>query len=140
MKTNMLGITVVSLLATTLAVAPIQGFAQEKPKEKPAASENKDVPKGEKKEGNIPFHGKLGAVDKTAKTITVGKRTFQITSDSKLSKGGKPATLDDAVVGEEVSGNYQTSDAGKWSVKTVRFGPKPGGETKKATSAKREKK
>ncbi len=139
MKTNMLGIAVVSLLAATIAVAPTQGFAQEKKQEKPATTEKKDVPKGEKKAGHIPFHGKLGAVDNNAKTITVGERSFQITSETKLSKGGKPATLDDAAVGEEVSGNYQKSDDGKLSAKSVRFGPKPGGEAKKADDAKKEK-
>ena len=139
MKTNLLGIAAISLVATMVAVSPARGFAQEKKNEKTSAAEKKSPPKGEKKEGRGPFHGKLGAVDKGAKTITVGERTFQITSDSKLSKGGKPATLDDAVVGEEVSGNYQKSDDGKLNARTVRFGPKPGDEEKKPAGAKKEK-
>ena len=139
MKTNLLGIVTISLLAAMAAMSPSRGFAQEKPNEKTSAAEKKSQPKGEKKEGRGPFHGKLAAVDKKAKTITVGERTFQITSDSKLSKGGKPATLDDAVVGEEVSGNYQKSDDDKLNARTVRFGPKPGDENKKAAGAKKEK-
>ena len=139
MKTNLFGLAIVGLLATFLATTPSSVFAQEKQNEKPNSAEKKSPPAGEKKEGRVPFHGKLGAVDKTAKTITVGERTFQITSESKLSKGGKPATLDDAVVGEEVGGNYQKSDDGKLNAKTVRFGAKPEGESKKAAGAKKEK-
>lgn len=139
MKTNMPGFALVSLLAAGLALAPTQGFAEEKKPEKAGAAEKKSAPKGEKKEGRIPFHGKLAAVDKNAKTITVGERTFQITSETKLSKSGKPATLDDGVVGEEVAGNYQKADDGKLHAKSVRFGAKPEGEGKKAGGGKKEK-
>ena len=138
MKTKMLGVALFSLLAAALALAPTHAFAQEKKPEK-AATEKKEPSKGEKKEGRIPFHGKLVAVDKTAKTITVGERTFQITSESKLSKAGKPATLDDAAVGDEVSGNYQKADDGKLHAKSVRFGPKPEGDAKKPANSKKHK-
>jgi hypothetical protein len=138
MKTNLFRIAVVSLIATLAAAAPIRALAQDATKEKPAAAEKKDVPKGAKKTAkNPPFHGKLTAVDKKAMTITVGERTFQITSDSKLSKGGKPATLADAVVGEEVGGNYQKGDDGKLKAGTVRFGAKPEGDAKKSGDAKK---
>ena len=139
MKTNMLKIIVVSLVATLITAVTPRGSAQETQKESPAAAEKKASPKAEKKDARIPFHGKLAAVDKKDKTITVGERTFQITADSKLSKGGKPATLDDAVVGEEVGGNYQKGSDGKLKVGTVRFGPKHEGEAKKSGDAKKRK-
>lgn len=135
----MLGITAISLLAVIIAMAPSLGFTQEKKQENPAPPEKQLAPKGEKKANPIPFSGKLGSVDKIAKTITVGERVFQITSQTKLSKAGKPATLEDAVVGEEVGGSYQKSEEGKLNAKTVRFGPKPNGEAKKAAGAKKEK-
>src|SRR5206468_6545155 len=97
---------------------------------KPAA-EKKPTPSGtdsEKAPKAGPFHGKLVAVDSAAKTITVGKRTFQITSETKLKKDGKPATLDAGVVGEVVSGYVKTSPEGKLMATTVTFGPKPVGE------------
>ena len=53
-----------------------------------------------KKKTAHPFHGNLAAVDKTAKTIKVGESIYQITSETKIIKDGKPATLDDGVVGE----------------------------------------
>jgi hypothetical protein len=113
-----------SLLAVAIAGVPAKALGQEKKKDKPAA-EKKEPVKGEKKKGGLPFRGKLGAVDKSAKTIKVGERVFQITSDTRLTKAGKPVTLDDGVVGEEVGIYYHQTDNGKWVAQTVRFGPKP---------------
>ena len=78
-----------------------------------------------------PFHGKLAAVDKTAKTITVGKRTFQITAETKINKAGQPATLNDGVVGEVASGYVKPTEDGKWLATTINFGPKPADKAKK---------
>ena len=78
-----------------------------------------------KKPSAGPFHGKLGAVHLEAKTIQVGKRTFHITGETKLYKGGKPATLAEAVVGEVVSGYVKPTDDGKLWATTVNLGPKP---------------
>jgi hypothetical protein len=73
------------------------------------------------------FRGTLAAVDSTAKTITVDNKTekgrvFQITSDTKIMKAGKPATLSDAVVGDPVSGSYVTGADGKMTAAMVSFG------------------
>jgi len=101
---------------------------------KPAA-ETQESSKSEKKPAAGPFHGKLAAVDQTAKSITVGKRTFLITSDTKIKKSGKPATLQDGVVDEEVSGYVKPNDAGKLVATTVNFGPKPKSTEKKSDSS-----
>ena len=70
-----------------------------------AAAETK--PK-KSKSAATAFHGKISAVDKVAKTITLeGKekgRTILITAATKIKKTGKPATFSDATVGEEVGG------------------------------------
>jgi len=126
MKKNILRIVVFSLLTATIAVAPTQTLAQEK-KDKPVA-EKKDTLKGDRG----PFRGKVGAVDKQAKTIKVGERTFQITSDTKIKKDGKPATLDAGVVGEPISGYFIKGNDGKLVAKTVNLGLKPEGEAKGA--------
>lgn len=141
MKNTMPKIALVGLLASAVVGAPNHGFAQDNKKEKPAI-EKKEAPKSENKKGRGPFNGKISAVDKIAKTITVGERIFQITSETKLMKGGKPATLDDAAVGEAIGGNFQKGDDGKLNAKTVHLGPKPQaeGEAKKAADAKKEKK
>ena len=57
-------------------------------------------------------------------TLTVGKLTLQVTSDTKITKDGKPATLADGVVGEPVSGAYQKTADGKLNATTIHFGAK----------------
>ena len=71
-----------------------------------------------------PFHGQLDAVDKIAKTVKVGERTFQVTSETRITKSGKPATLDDAKIGEEVAGAYKQADGGRLELRSLRLGPK----------------
>ena len=83
---------------------------------------------GHNKSGVLPFHGKLKAVDTVADTISVGTRTFQITSETIIMKNGKPATLADGVVGDETGGAYKKTDDGKLVVTKLRFGPKPAPE------------
>lgn len=125
--TSILSLGTASLLALAFCAAPLPISAQTT--NKPAASkkpatETQEPAKSEKKPSAGPFHGKLAAVDQSAKTITVGKRTFLITSESKIKKDGKPALLQDGVVGEEVSGYVKPNDAGKLVATTVNFGPK----------------
>ena len=121
-----------SLLGLAIAGLPVQSLAQTT--NKPAAEKKE---KAAKKPSAGPFHGKLAALDKAAKTITVGKRTFQITSETKIIKAGKPATLEDGVVDETVSGYVQPTEDGKLVATKVTFGPKAenkGGEKKKAST------
>lgn len=138
MTKSILRVFVMSLLAVAIAGVPAKALGQEK-KDQPAA-EKKEPVKGEKKKGGTPFRGKLDAVDKTAKTIKVGERVFQVTSDTRIMKAGKPATLDDGVVGEEVGGNYTQADDGKLMARSVRFGPKPEAKAEGAPAPKEEKK
>lgn len=83
----------------------------------------------EKKEARVratPFRGKIVSIDKQAKTLTVGERVFQITSDTKIVKAGKTATLDDANTGEDVGGAYRETADKKLQAVSVRLGAKPG--------------
>lgn len=120
---NILRIAVLGLLAGAIAAAPTQ--AQEKKEQ--SAAEKKATPQAER---GIPFHGKVTALDKAAKTVTVGERVFLVTSETRIRKLGKPATLDDGMVGEEVGGTYVKGDNGKLTARSLRFGPKPEGATK----------
>ena len=135
LRTGLAGLLVLALTASpTLLLG--QTNTNKAPVEKKAAV--KDA--AEKKPVAGPFHGKLAALDKTAKTITVGKRTFQVTSETKIHKAGKPATFEEGVVGEEVSGYVKPTDDGKLVATTVNFGPKV--ETKgsdKTAEKKKEK-
>jgi hypothetical protein len=90
--------------------------------DKKAAGAKKDT--AAKKKAAHPFHGKLAAVDKVAKTIKVGESIYQITSETKITKAGKSATLADGVVDEPVSGYVKPAGDGKMTATTVRFGAK----------------
>jgi hypothetical protein len=129
MTKSILKLSLLGLLAIAVVGRPVQLHAQT------------DTPAPEKKARTVmPFHGKLKAVDSTAKTISIGERTFQITSDTKIFKGEKPATLADAVVGENAGGSYKKTQDGKLDVLMVHFGPKPEGDTaaKPKKAAKKE--
>ena len=75
--------------------------------------------------------GKVSAVDTTAATVTVGKTTVNITSETKITKDGKPATLADITVGEKIGGAYKKDEAGKMNAVSIRIGEKPEKEGKK---------
>ena len=118
MTKTILTLSILSLLAIAVRALPGQVSAQAI--DKPAAQKVES-----RKPGATPFHGKLKAVDIAARTITVGERTIQITSDTKIFKAGQPAALEDGVVGEEVGGAYRKTADGKLDATMVRFGPKP---------------
>jgi hypothetical protein len=123
--------TLAGLLAAVVLGMPVRVSAQDKPTEKPVPS----APAAGATAKAVPFKGKISVVDKAAKTITLddkNKRVFLITSETKMMKGDKPATLDDGVVGELVTGSYHKGDDGKLSAKSVYFGGKPSeGDAKK---------
>lgn len=112
-KFTLLGLTALALAALPLQAAESATAADGKAKttESGTATTNRAT----------PFRGKLAS--KTATTITVGTRTFEINAETKLQKDGKTVTLADAVVGDEVGGSYVQAD-GKLVAKMVRFGPK----------------
>jgi predicted membrane-bound mannosyltransferase len=66
--------------------------------------------------------GALEAVDNVNKTITVGKKTYQITSQTIIFKDGKYAILGDAAVGESATVTYKKEADGTLSAATVHFG------------------
>jgi hypothetical protein len=82
----------------------------------------------------LPFHGKLAEVDTNAMTLTVGKHVIATTSETKVFKDGKPATLSEGVIGENVSGAYIKNEDGTWDAVTVHFGTNPGAKKKKESA------
>lgn len=119
-------LTLATILAALVVGVPLTMSAQDKAPA-PSAPDTSTKPKA------IPFRGKLAEVDKVNKTITLDektKRVFQITSETKITKAGKPATLDDGVVGEDVGGQYTKGADGKLTAKSVRFGPRAAAPTK----------
>jgi hypothetical protein len=118
-----------ALLTTALLCARLALPAQDT--KAPSAKQHSEKKEGAKKPIAGPFHGKLKAMDKAAKTITVGNRTFHITSDTVINKAGKPATLNEAVIGEEVSGYVKPNDQGNLVATKLNIGPKVEPKAKK---------
>lgn len=99
---------VLSLLAAAIVAAPTVVSAASKKSDKAAAADSAKHAKA------VPFRGTVKAVDKLAKTVTLaGKdhdRLLQVTSDTRFTKGGKPAILEDVAEGANVTGAYKDID------------------------------
>ncbi len=128
MKRTILKITTLSLFAAVLLAVPM--FASAAESTNAAAKSGSENTAPHKKHDILPFHGKIKAVDTKAMTLTVGERTFAITSETKITKDNLPATLSDGVVGEMVGGAYKKSTDGKLDATTINFGQKSDGDNK----------
>lgn len=126
-----LGIALAGIPATVCAQASTNApIAEKKAATQKKTAAKKSAPK------SLPFNGKVKAIDNTAKTLSVGNETFQITSETKITKLGKPATLSDGAEGDQVAGSYHKDADGKLDATTVRFGPKPQAESKNTKTNK----
>jgi len=112
MKKN---IAFIALAAAALLAAPAITRAQDATTPAPAApAHNKH---------GLPFKGKIAAVDATAMTVTVGTQVYNITSETKITKDGKPATLADFAVGDMVGG-YAKKNGDKLDATVLHSGGK----------------
>ena len=143
MKPQSLELFVCLVVANAVLALPLSARAQSNPKsvlpekkapsastptapvpEKKSTTVGKEEAKKKQPQSAGPFRGKLAALDKSAKTITVGKRTFHITSETKILRSDKPATLEDSILGEMVSGGFKLSGDGKLMATKLNLGPK----------------
>lgn len=129
MKKTILTITTLSLFAAAMIALPAPAQAQDTTSTNAPAA-----PVKHKKHDHSVFNGKLSAVDTNAMTLTVGERTFEITSETKITKDGKPATLADGVVGETVGGAYKKDAEGKLTATSIHFGANEKKHKKKSES------
>jgi hypothetical protein len=123
---------VLCLLAglTALTSTSYSKAADDAPAPAPADKTEKKTPSNR----HVPFHGKVDVLDKTAGTLKIGERTFHVTSATKITKAGKPSSIEAAAVGEEVGGAYQLRDGGRLEVTSLRIGPKPAKPAKEEES------
>lgn len=112
------------MVAAFAATTTLPTFAADKP----AAADKKET-----KPRALPAGGKIDALDQQAKTIKIGERVFHVTADTKITKGGNPATLADAKVGDQVGLSYREVDK-TLNLVSLRIGPKP--DAKKADEKK----
>lgn len=121
MKKNLFKFTIASLFA--LAILSVPAMVHAAGTNLPAAKQTEPA-KVKQPHEILPFHGKVAAIDAKAMTLTIGKRVFTVTSETKITKDGKPATLSQAVVGENVGGAYKKEAGEKLLATTINFGTK----------------
>ncbi|HUZ07894.1 MAG TPA: DUF5666 domain-containing protein [Candidatus Paceibacterota bacterium] len=80
--------------------------------------------KAKKPRTSFVASGKVSSVDTNAMTLTVGKRTFEITSETRISKGGNPAILSDIAVDDKVGIAFKKAE-GKLDAVTIKDSVKP---------------
>jgi hypothetical protein len=139
MKKTILKITAVCVFAAALATLPASVHAQDAMStnapvavdQTSAQTTNAPVKKHVKKHDRSMFNGKLTAVDTNAMTLTVGERTYEITSETIITKAGEPATLSEGVTGETASVAFKKGADGKLTATSIHFGAKAEGEKKK---------
>jgi hypothetical protein len=125
------------LTAQVLAQSTNKAPAQPKTVEKKSAADQKEI---SSKSQSIPFHGHILELNKAAKTIKLDKRSLEIDPQTKIYKGEKPATLENAIVGEYITGTYKKTEDGKLVARSIYFGGKNKDKAKdKAPEKKKEK-
>jgi hypothetical protein len=71
----------------------------------------------------MPVYGKVGAIDKQASTITLqGKekvRIFYITPQTRVHRDGKPAKLEEVVIGQWIGGYARPDAQGRATLSTL---------------------
>lgn len=132
-----------SVCVAALAVfTPLSISAKEKKSEAspaPSASPEASAPATASTRA-LPFHGKISAVDQSAKTFTItGKeksRVFKVTDKTTVTKDGNPATMSDIAENDEVRGSYWKGEDGSLEAKSVKLGAKTEEEKAKKKSKK----
>jgi hypothetical protein len=124
MKNHLAKISLFALVTAALIAVPVASRAADSTNTPatttPAAKRN-----------GLPFRGTVASVDPAAMTFTVGKLTIAVTSATKITKDGTPATFADITAAAVITGSYKKDAAGKLNATTVRLG----GKTKKAAPA-----
>ncbi|MFL6526907.1 MAG: hypothetical protein ACJ8LI_11335 [Chthoniobacterales bacterium] len=132
-----------AVVAAIAMCGPVTAFAASKkaspsPAPSPAASASPAASPSAKAPRSIPFHGKVGKVDTSAKTFTIeGKtnsRTFKVTDKTTVTNNGAAASAADIKEGANISGSYWKQSDGSLECRSVKIGG-ASGETKKSTKA-----
>ena len=121
-----------SLIASALLCSPLAVHAAESTNKAPAAEKQSTEKKAH------PFRGKLAAVDKAGKSITIGKSVYYITSETRIKKDGKDATFEDVVVGEQASGYAKPMEGGKMVASSLNLGVKSEEKSSDKNKSKKE--
>jgi hypothetical protein len=71
----------------------------------------------------MPIYGKVGAIDKGAGTITLQStqkaRIFYVTAQTRVHRDGRPAKLDEVVIGQWIGGYARPDAEGRSTLSTL---------------------
>jgi hypothetical protein len=74
------------------------------------------------------FSGKVSSVDKSAQTVVVNGKTYQLLGTSQITKNEQPANVNDLAKGDKVAGKFKTSVENKMEVLKLDIVGKSGAE------------
>ena len=123
---------IISLLVSFCFVSG--SFAQADGPKPVTKGENPGKKVAAKKPRPVPFNGPIAAVDKSAKTVTVGKnklRVFYVTPETRINRDRMPATLEQLAQGERVGGSYRENASGKLELVTINVNTSPAEKDKR---------
>jgi len=84
--------------------------------------------------GATSIKGKVTSVDKSAQTIMIDGRTFQLLPTTRITSNEQQVSLDNIKTGQQVSGQYKQSAENKLELVTVEVSPSVGGTTEGTSS------
>jgi hypothetical protein len=126
---NLVKFTTLSLLTAALIAAPDWSRAQNAGTNAPASAATAPSKR------SLPFTGKVATMDASAGVFTVGELKLAVTSTTKITTNGVPATLADFKVGDSVSGAYRTAADGTKNVTTLKLAAAKATAKKKKTTS-----
>ena len=132
-------IALFSLITAALIAAPSAIRAEDKAPAPTPTPATETKPAKQKNADATPYHAKVKAVDVAGKTVTVdekkGELKLNVTTETKISKDGKPAKLNEIAVGDDAHGSYKKDADGKMNAVSLRVGKKIAAEPKKKKAA-----
>lgn len=109
-------LSLIILIAAVGAGSPAQAQSD-------SASSTNSAPPVHRRVRAPRFYGTIESIDAAGMTLTLKGRTnettVKITSTTKITKDGQPATFSDAAVGSRVAGSGKKEDDGTWVARTL---------------------
>ncbi len=132
MKQTVWGCLAALGMAACAATAPLPAVAEETgptsgiTTTKPAASLPPAKPG---KRTTYPFRGVIATVDANARTVTLtgrtARRVIAVLPETRFTRDGGPASLDDLKSGEAVGGTLRKTSEGREEALLIRIGARP---------------
>lgn len=110
-------ITLAAVLATSLAMFTLETNAQQ--------------PSG----GSSSVKGKVTSIDKSAQTVMIDGRTFQVLPSTRITSNDQQVSIDDIRTGQQISGQYKQSAENKLELTTVELSSSVGGSSDNSSGA-----